>query len=282
MNMSYIRAACELAQGLRAFFRAGAASCACASLRRRTWGARRNASEKNRGTDTLDHMEVKDAEKDTPRVAETESPRIADSVTDPMEQLAAVYREYPGLRALILRRVQDPELAEDILQDAAITTLEKLRAGEIAQPSGIGGYLYRVALNHWRNFRRKDRTEVSSPEDLESLPDGDDNPDVAGIDRARWAAVVRAMLEELPNPRDRQLLVRFYLNDECKESICSFLGLSDEHFNRVLFRARNRLRELFERRGYQKVDLFVLALLGVCMSTICPAIALWAVAMSST
>jgi RNA polymerase sigma-70 factor, ECF subfamily len=226
-------------------------------------------------------MEVKDAEKDTPRAAGTESSRIANSITDPMEQLATVYREYPALRALILRRVQDPELAADILQDAAVTTLEKLRAGEIAQPSGIGGYLYRVALNHWRNFRRKDRTEVWSPEDLESLPDGDDNPDVAGIDRARWAADARGMLEKLRNPRDRQLLVRFYLHDECKESICSSLGLSDKHFNRVLFRALKRLRALLERCGYQKADLFVLAILGVCMSTICQAIAFWPFSMSS-
>src|SRR5579862_7503796 len=90
-------------------------------------------------------------------------------VSDPASYLAAVYRDYPGLRALIMRRVRDPQLAADILQDAAVTTLEKLRAGEIAHPSNIGGFLYRVALNHLRNFRRKDRGAVSSSAELESL-----------------------------------------------------------------------------------------------------------------
>ena len=68
-------------------------------------------------------------------------PRRSDlpaPVADPVSQLAAVYRDYPGLRALILRRVRDPELAADILQDAAVTTLEKLRSGEIAAPGESG------------------------------------------------------------------------------------------------------------------------------------------------
>jgi len=227
-------------------------------------------------------MEVKDAEKETSECLVAEPSGVANSVADPMEQLADVYRDYPGLRALIVRRVRDPEVAADILQDAAVTTLEKLRAGQIAQPSGVGGYLYRVALNHLRNFRRKDRTEVSSPADLESLSDGDDNPHLAEIDRAQWAKAARSMLEELPNPRDRDLLVRFYLNDERRESICSSLGLSDEHFHKVLFRARNRFRALLEGRGYQKLDLLVLALLGICISTTCPAIALWPLAVRIT
>ena len=33
------------------------------------------------------------------------------SAPDPVAHLAAVYRDYPGLRALILRRVRDPEIA---------------------------------------------------------------------------------------------------------------------------------------------------------------------------
>jgi len=194
---------------------------------------------------------------------------------DAVEHLAAVYRDYPGLRALIMRRVRDPQLAADILQDAAVTTLEKLRAGQIAEPSNIGGYLYRVALNHLRNHRRKDRGPLSSSEELDSLPERDNEPATADIDRARWARATRLMLRELPTARDRDLLVRFYLNDETKEDICASLGLSDEHFNRVIFRARNRFRELLERRGYGKLDLLSLAILGLCMGSVCSAMAHW-------
>src|SRR5579862_9635301 len=176
-------------------------------------------------------------------------------VSDPASYLAAVYRDYPGLRALILRRVRDPELAADILQDAAVTTLEKLRKGEIAHPENVGGYLYRVALNHLRNHRRKDRSGVSSAEGLEDLADGDDDTDCERVGRSQWHVAVRQLLDEMPGVRDRDILARFYLGDEDKGKICRDLGLSQQHFNRVIFRARNRFKEILERRGYGKGDL---------------------------
>jgi RNA polymerase sigma-70 factor, ECF subfamily len=191
---------------------------------------------------------------------------VAAPLSDPVSRLSAVYRDYPGLRALILRRVRDPEVAADILQDAAVTTLEKLRSGEIAHPEKLGGYLYRVALNHLRNHRRKDRTAVSSPEGLEGLRDAEDDPDWERVGRPEWAAAARRVLEELPAPRDRQVLIRFYLNDEAKEQICRDLRLTQENFNRVIFRARNRFRELLEQRGFWKADLLAIAAIGLCLA----------------
>lgn len=221
-------------------------------------------------------MEVRDADKDASGYPSTTEPSSTPpSSPDPVELLAAVYRDYPGLRALILRRVRDPQLAADILQDAALTALEKLRAGKIADPRSIGGYVFRVALNHWRNYRRKDRTSVSSSADLESLPDGDEIPDMTGIGREQWAAAVRLALKELPTARDRDLLERFYLNDESKDAICASLGLSDAHFNRVIFRARNRFRRVLERRGYSKLDLLLLVFVGLWASLALSGIAFW-------
>lgn len=186
-----------------------------------------------------------------------------EPVADPVSSLSAVYRDYPGLRALILRRVRDPEVAADILQDAAVTTLEKLRNGEIAHPENLGGYLYRVAINHLRNHRRKDRSSLSSPEQLDELRDSVDDPDWERVGRPQWAAAARRMLEEMPAARDRELLVRFYLNDEDKDAICRELHLSQEHFNRVIFRARNRFRELLEQRGFGRGDLLTIVALGL-------------------
>jgi RNA polymerase sigma-70 factor, ECF subfamily len=184
-------------------------------------------------------------------------------VSDPVSHLSAVYRDYPGLRALILRRVRDPEVAADILQDAAVTTLEKLRSGEIAHPENLGGYLYRVAINHLRNHRRKDHTAQSSSDRLDELREPENDLEWEHVGRPQWAEAARRMLEEMPAARDRDLLVRFYLNDEAKEAICQQLHLSSEHFNRVIFRARNRFRELLELRGYWKSDLLSVVVVAV-------------------
>ena len=176
------------------------------------------------------------------------------TVSDPVSYLTSVYRDYPGLRALILRRVGDPEVAKDILQDAAVTTLEKLRSGEIANPQNLGGYLFRVALNHLRNHRRKDRSALSSADALNELRNAEQDLEWERVGRPHWAAAARRLLGELPSSRDRDLLTRFYLNDEEKGQICRELQLSEEHFNRVIFRARNRFRELLEERGFGKGD----------------------------
>ena len=193
------------------------------------------------------------------------APQADFSAADPVSHLTAVYRDFPGLRALILRRVRDPELAADILQDAAVTTLEKLRSGQIADPENLGGYLYRVALNHMRNHRRKDRSALSSADALNELPASDTDVEWESVGGPRWATAARRMLEEMPVARDREILVRFYLDDEDREKICRELRLSEEHFNRVIFRARNRFRELIEARGFRRADLLTIAAVSLCI-----------------
>lgn len=194
------------------------------------------------------------------------APSAAEVRPDPVSHLAAVYRDYPGLRALILRRVRDPEVAADILQDAAVTTLEKLRKGEIANPENVGGYLYRVALNHLRNHRRKDRSALSSADDIQELPENEDDPEWQRVGRRQWADAARRLLEELPTVRYRDVLVRFYLDDRSRDEVCAEFQLTPEHFNRVIFRARARFRELVVRRGYFKSDLLTVVALSVHLS----------------
>ena len=194
-----------------------------------------------------------------PAAAPARSARTADP------QLEMFCREYRGLHALILRRVRDPEIAEDILQDAVLTTLLKLRSGQIDRPENAGGYIFRVALNHLRNYRRKDRSGLSSAQDLEQIEDPAAEAAVASDDGGRWSQAVAKTLSELPTARDREILVRFYLDDEDKDSICRSLRLTEAHFHRVIFRARLRFRELIERKGYHKEDLLSLAVLTSCL-----------------
>jgi RNA polymerase sigma-70 factor (ECF subfamily) len=162
--------------------------------------------------------------------------------------------------------VRDPDAAADILQDAAVTTLQKLRSGELARPENLGGYLYRVALNHLRNHRRKDRSSLSSAEALEELSSEENREDWGKIGERQWATAARRMLDEMPVARDRAILIRFYLEDADKETICNELQLSEDHFNRVIFRARNRFRELVEHRGFRKADLLTVAALGLFLA----------------
>lgn len=164
-----------------------------------------------------------------------------------------------GIRALLERRCGSAAIAEDMLGHAIETSLEKLRSGAIARPELLAGYVYRVALNHWRNFRRTDKSARSTSEHIEQIADQDAEA-AAPLEQARWAKLMREVLSELHNPRDRDLIVGFYLEEEEKDSLCARLGLSGEHFNRVVHRARARFRALLEARGYKRGDFLSLAL----------------------
>jgi DNA-directed RNA polymerase specialized sigma24 family protein len=73
--------------------------------------------------------------------------------------------------------------------------------------------------------------------------------ELSDSDDRQLAEAVMALLDELPTERDRRLLMRFYLDGIDKQQLCVELGLSPKHFDRVLMRARSRLRTIIERRA---------------------------------
>ncbi|HEY2591447.1 MAG TPA: hypothetical protein VGI35_07635, partial [Steroidobacteraceae bacterium] len=59
---------------------------------------------------------------------------------------------------------------------------------------------------------------------------------------------------EMGSERDRGVLVRFYLEEDDKETICRDLQLTPLQFDKVLHRARRRLRTLLEASGARRSD----------------------------
>jgi RNA polymerase sigma factor (sigma-70 family) len=55
------------------------------------------------------------------------------------------------------------------------------------------------------------------------------------------------VLQEL-RPREREVLIRFYIAGEEKKRICADLGIANQNFNVVIHRARARFIELYEKR----------------------------------
>ena len=173
----------------------------------------------------------------------------------------AMLRNMAGLRAQLTRVTGNMELASDLLHDAVVTALQKLRAGEIRDPTNLDGYVYRVALNHFRNYRRKDKSHLENSEDPAEPADETESRLVTDVEVAQWSRLVKQVLQEVRLVRDRELLVRFYLQEESKEDLCRAFGLTDLHFNRVIHRARDRFRELLRQRGLSKTDFLSIAAL---------------------
>ena len=164
--------------------------------------------------------------------------------------------QYAGLLSLLRRKLRDEQLAQDVLNTAIVTCLEHLEAGRVANPRQIGGYVFQVAMNQLRNHRRKMDERMdrrADPDAIEQL--AAERSDPSG-DSISLASRVRQVLEALPVTRDREIVKRFYLDEEDKERICGELGLSPVHFDRVIFRARQRMRAMLESMGIGKSDIF--------------------------
>ncbi len=145
--------------------------------------------------------------------------------------------------------VYAPELAEDLAQDTFVTVLGQLRNPKrrLADSTKLNGYIIGIARNLARAWRRKRNRQQTEP-DLQRIArvrarHGDP---VRQAERGELATLVRNVLKELPVERDREILRRLYLVEEDKSQICEDLAIEEVHFNRVVYRARKRLRELIE------------------------------------
>jgi len=160
-----------------------------------------------------------------------------------------------GLLLMLRRLAQNPALADDLHQETLALVIGKIRRGEVREPERLAGFIRSTARNLFIADRRKEAR-------YQPLDDGIDAESpvsaISSISDHRAAALdrvlaeeetrqVRVLLGELRYERDRQLLIRFYLADDSKEEICQNLEIKPERFNQVLHRARERLRELWER-----------------------------------
>jgi RNA polymerase sigma-70 factor (ECF subfamily) len=182
-----------------------------------------------------------------PAIATDLVARISRGAREAEETMARRY----GARLLYLlkRRTRDPELALDLLQDTLRIAIERLRSGPLEQPEGLAAYLRGVALNLWIAHQRKNarRGTTADSDAVEAAADESGAGPFENVSREQVRDAVAALLEELGVPRDREILRRLYLGDEDKDAICAALGVDTIHFNRVLFRAKERFRELLVR-----------------------------------
>lgn len=169
---------------------------------------------------------------------------------DPAAETELVHRFGRALRFLLRRLTSDGTLAEDLYQETFRRVIEKVRGGELREAERLPGFVCGMARNLFLSAVRSGARRgkwYGDPEATEAAPDPAPGQLASLLARER-AATVRRVLSELRNDRDREILSRYYIAGDEKEEIRRDFGLSDLHFNRVLFRARQRYRELFERR----------------------------------
>lgn len=180
---------------------------------------------------------------DEPAIAAALALRVSQGDPRAEEELVARYSR--GLCSLLRRKIGDDDVADDLHQATFRRVLAHLRAGGLDNPSRLAGFIHATAkhlvMAHSRQPTRR-HTEPAAAA-VDSATRNRLTPSKATL-RDDYAHIVCSVLDELRTQRDRELLRRYYVDEEDKRSICRVLGVAEAHFNRVNLRARERFREL--------------------------------------
>lgn len=171
---------------------------------------------------------------------------------DPAAEETLARRYGRQLEFMLRRQVREASLAADMAQDALLILIERLRGPGLDDPDKLVAFLHQTACNLARGEARTYYRRNTHP-DPSALALAEVNEPLLEdlLAREQLGAITRQLLEELGQPRDRELLRRFYLGDESKEQLCADFQISPAHFDRIHFRARQRFRQIVESKaGY--------------------------------
>ncbi len=176
--------------------------------------------------------------------------RIRSGETDGMEELYQLFSR--GIRFHLCRQLGPQEL-DDKVHDTFVVVVQAIRRGELREPERLMGFVRtivrrQVAAHIDRVVQnRRDQAEFDSSV---RVPDPRGNPEETAIFHQR-IALIRRVLAEL-SERDREILTRFYIDEQSQDRICSDMGLTETQFRLLKSRAKARFGELGRKKLVHK------------------------------
>jgi len=156
----------------------------------------------------------------------------------PVEELFAARREF--LR-FVRRRVSDPDLAEDILQDALLRAIQS--ATTLEDDTRLVPWFYRILRNAIIDGYRRREVRHRRTTPLEDEFDLADEP--SEVDEHHLCECFRALIPTL-KPEYAEVLDAVDLRQESTEQVTTRLGITANNLKVRRHRARQALRERLE------------------------------------
>ena len=159
---------------------------------------------------------------------------------------ALVNKHQKRVHALAWRKTGDFHVAEEITQDTFLKAYQNLST--LKEPQKFAGWLYVIAANYCKMWRRKKRLSTQSLEDTDSAQlEKTTYSGYVIAENERVAVetqreVVKQLLAKLQES-DRTVITLYYLGEMTYEEISEFLGVSVASIKNRLYRARRRLKK---------------------------------------
>jgi len=176
--------------------------------------------------------------------------RIRFSQTDGMAELYHLFSR--GVRFYLCRQLGVQEL-DDKVHDIFVVVVQAIRRGELREPERLMGFVRTVVRRQVAAHIDKAVQARREQMDLDAsarVPDPNGNPEESAIFKQK-EDLVRRILAELSS-RDREILTRFYLQEESQEEICAVMILTETQFRLLKSRAKSRFGELGKKKLAQR------------------------------
>jgi RNA polymerase sigma factor (sigma-70 family) len=163
-----------------------------------------------------------------------------------MEELYGVFTT--GIRFYLCRQLGSQDL-DDKVHDAFLTITQSIRRGDLREPERLMGYVRTVIRRQVAGYigtAVESRRNLVDPDHGAVLRDRQPDPERRAIEGQNLDLAMR-VLNTLPR-RDREVLVRFYLQEQSPRQICRDMGLTQTQFRLTKSRAKARFTELGQAR----------------------------------
>jgi RNA polymerase sigma-70 factor (ECF subfamily) len=160
------------------------------------------------------------------------------------EELINRYAEVISI--IIGQKIQRRDVIEDISQDVFKIAIGKIRNGDVRDPERLSGFICGIArtraLEHFRKVKYlSNQGEVA---EAELITDSSPNQ-LERLCSEERDQIVRRVIDGLKIKRDREIIYRYYINEEDKDKICADMHLTRAQFNNVVSRALQRYKDLY-------------------------------------
>jgi RNA polymerase sigma-70 factor, ECF subfamily len=199
--------------------------------------------------------EVRDANDNAPQVASAPFPTVewATLVSQikagddaGMEQLYRLFSR--GIRYYLCRQLGPQEL-EDKVHDTFLIVVNAIKRGDLREPERLMGFVRTVVRRQVAAYIEQavhNRREQADLETGIAVADRKQNPEQEAMVRQK-NELMKSALEAL-SKRDRDILVRFYLQEQSQEQICREMSLTETQFRLLKSRAKAKFGEIGRKK----------------------------------
>ena len=159
--------------------------------------------------------------------------------------LEFLYKQFSrGIRYYLCRHL-GPEELDDRVHDTFLVVVNAIRKGDLREPERLMGFVRTIVRRQVAAYidqaiqTRRDQTDIESGI---TVIDGKGDPEQQAIAKQK-KDLMKSVLQSL-SKKDRDILVRFYLNEESQEKICRDMSLTETQFRLLKSRAKARFGEI--------------------------------------